>query len=57
MNLLRSFIVLLLLIPSLAFSLELSPLAQVPYTGDLDSLKKKGTVRVLVSADLGHHNV
>lgn len=57
MNLLRSFIVLLLLIPSLAFSLELSPLAQVPYTGDLDSLKKKGTVRVLVSADLGFYYI
>lgn len=57
MNLLRSLIVLLLLIPSLAFALELSPLAQVPYTGDLDSLKKKGTVRVLVSADLGFYYI
>lgn len=57
MNLLRSFILLLLFIPNLVASLELSPLAQVPYVGDLDSLKKKGTVRVLVSADLGFYYI
>ncbi|KAB2825061.1 lytic transglycosylase F [Aliivibrio finisterrensis] len=53
----RNFILFLILLPSIGFSLELSPLAQVPYTGDLDSLKKKGTVRVLVSADLGFYYI
>ncbi|MGB1320609.1 MAG: transglycosylase SLT domain-containing protein [Vibrio gallaecicus] len=36
-------------------ALELSPLSNAPYVGDLDQLKKKGTVRVLVSADLGFY--
>lgn len=36
-------------------ALELSPLSHAPYVGDLDELKKKGTVRVLVSADLGFY--
>lgn len=50
-------VLLLTLLPTLSFSLELSPLAQVPYTGDLNILKKKGTVRVLVSADLGFYYI
>ena len=54
---LHKYILLFFFFPSLVFALELSPLAQVPYTGDLDSLKKKGTVRVLVSADLGFYYI
>ncbi len=54
---LHKYILLFFFFPSIVFALELSPLAQVPYTGDLDSLKKKGTVRVLVSADLGFYYI
>ncbi len=57
MDCLRHHILILLLLPQLAFSIELSPLAQIPYTGDLDDLKKKGVVRVLVSADLGFYYI
>jgi membrane-bound lytic murein transglycosylase MltF len=57
MMFLHKYILLFFFFPSLVFALELSPLAQVPYTGDLDSLKKKGTVRVLVSADLGFYYI
>jgi membrane-bound lytic murein transglycosylase MltF len=57
MDCLRHYILILLLLPQLAFSIELSPLAQIPYTGDLDDLKKKGVVRVLVSADLGFYYI
>lgn len=53
---------LLLLIGIVLFSqfshaLELSPLSNKPYMGDLDVLKTKGTVRVLVSADLGFYYI
>lgn len=36
-------------------ALELSPLSNEPYQGDLGTLSKKGMVRVLVSADLGFY--
>ncbi|MGR5177495.1 transglycosylase SLT domain-containing protein [Vibrio parahaemolyticus] len=38
-------------------ALELSPLSNDPYTGDLDLLAKKGVIRVLVSADLGFYYI
>lgn len=40
-----------------AHSLELSPLSAKPYTGDWPVLKDKGTLRVVVSADLGFYYV
>ncbi len=57
MRFMHKCVLLLTLLPTLAFSLELSPLTQVPYIGDLNILKKKGTVRVLVSADLGFYYI
>ncbi|MDA9558141.1 lytic transglycosylase F [Vibrio sp.] len=42
---------------SSAMALELSPFQQEPYTGDLDKLKKKGVLRVLVAEDLGFYYV
>ncbi len=57
MFLLRSIIYLLILLPNIVQPLELSPLAQSPHFGDLDSLEKKGTIRVLVSADLGFYYI
>lgn len=48
---------LFLLLSPFSMALELSPMAQTPYTGDLNILKKKGTVRVLVSADLGFYYI
>ncbi|NAW58941.1 MULTISPECIES: lytic transglycosylase F [unclassified Vibrio] len=54
----REIIALLLCCLSLnGFSLELSPLRQLPYTGDLDIMRQKGVIRVLVSADLGFYYV
>lgn len=38
-------------------ALELSPLKSDPYVGDLDTLKEKKAVRILVSADLGFYYV
>ncbi|AZL86872.1 MULTISPECIES: lytic transglycosylase F [Aliivibrio] len=57
MDSLRRFIWVLLFIPQLAFSIELSPMTQTPYVGDLKVLEKKGTIRVLVSADLGFYYI
>lgn len=37
--------------------LELSPLKSEPYVGDLDTLKEKKAIRILVSADLGFYYV
>ncbi len=37
--------------------LELSPLTNQPYVGDWPVLKEKGTIRVVVSADLGFYYV
>lgn len=48
---------LLLLLSASAFALELSPLRQPPYTGDLDVIKEKNVLRVLVSADLGFYYI
>ncbi|WP_342356588.1 lytic transglycosylase F [Vibrio splendidus] len=45
------------LFSQLSYALELSPLSNEPYMGDLDVLKTKGTVRVLVSADLGFYYI
>ncbi len=38
-------------------ALELTPLSNEPYTGDLDSLVEKRVIRVLVSADLGFYYI
>lgn len=40
-----------------ATALELSPLSSKPYLGDFEDLKKKGVIRVLVSADLGFYYI
>ena len=53
---------LLLVIVFVVFSLplralELSPLSNAPYTGDLDTLSEKRVLRVLVSADLGFYYI
>lgn len=47
----------LLFVPFFSVSLELTPLDNTPYTGDLDVLSKKGILRVLVSEDLGFYYV
>ncbi|AAW87355.1 amino-acid abc transporter binding protein [Aliivibrio fischeri ES114] len=57
MDRLRRVFWVLLLLPQLAFAIELSPLTQTPYVGDLKELEKKGTIRVLVSADLGFYYI
>ncbi len=51
------FIIALGIFSPLSLALELSPLSNEPYTGDLDKLKKTGVVRVLVSADLGFYYI
>nr|WP_216611936.1 lytic transglycosylase F [Vibrio sp. RE86] len=38
-------------------ALELSPLSSKPYLGDFQDLKKRGVIRVLVSADLGFYYI
>ncbi|CAH0527030.1 Membrane-bound lytic murein transglycosylase F [Vibrio hippocampi] len=49
---------LCVLLSSLPVSaLELTPLGNTPYTGDLDTLVEKRVVRVLVSADLGFYYI
>ncbi|MEO0890858.1 MAG: transporter substrate-binding domain-containing protein, partial [Pseudomonadota bacterium] len=48
---------LLILLSTSSFALELSPLRQPPYTGDLDIIKEKNVLRVLVSADLGFYYI
>jgi membrane-bound lytic murein transglycosylase MltF len=53
---------LLLVIVFVVFSLplralELSPLSNTPYTGDLNTLSEKRVLRVLVSADLGFYYI
>ncbi|WP_221068735.1 transglycosylase SLT domain-containing protein [Vibrio alfacsensis] len=53
----KLWVSLLLLLSATAFSLELSPLRQPPYTGDLDVIKEKNVLRVLVSADLGFYYI
>ena len=51
------FIIVLGILPTIAMALELSPLSNKPYTGDLGTLKKQGVIRVLVSADLGFYYI
>lgn len=53
----RLWIITLLLLPNLAFSLGISPLIKQPYTGDIPALKKKGVIRVLVAADIGFYYI
>lgn len=53
---------LLLVVVFVVFSLplralELTPLSNTPYTGDLDTLTEKRVMRVLVSADLGFYYI
>ncbi len=38
-------------------ALELSPLKSEPYVGDLEKLKEKKAIRILVSADLGFYYI
>lgn len=47
MDSLRRFIWVLLFIPQLAFSIELSPMTQTPYVGDLKVLEKKAPLGYL----------
>ncbi len=49
--------ILLILLSASAYSLEISPLKQPPYTGDLDAIKKQKLLRVLVSSDLGFYYI
>ena len=48
-------LILMVVYVPISNALELSPLSNEPYKGDLDTLSKKGMVRVLVSADLGFY--
>ena len=48
-------LILMVVYVPISNALELSPLSNEPYQGDLDTLSKKGMVRVLVSADLGFY--
>lgn len=48
-------LILMVVYVPISNALELSPLSNEPYQGDLDALSKKGMVRVLVSADLGFY--
>ncbi|WP_370447480.1 transglycosylase SLT domain-containing protein [Vibrio ouci] len=52
-----TLIAILSLFSSSALALELSPLSSQPYVGDFEKLKKRGVVRVLVSADLGFYYI
>ena len=49
--------VMLLLLSASVCALQISPLKQPPYTGDLDVIKEKNVLRVLVSADLGFYYI
>lgn len=57
MDLLRAITFLFLFSTSNAWALELSPLHKAPYQGDLDDLKEKQVIRVLVAADLGFYYI
>lgn len=48
---------LLALLSASVYSLQISPLQQPPYTGDLDAIKEQKLLRVLVSSDLGFYYV
>ncbi|MDF5119636.1 transporter substrate-binding domain-containing protein, partial [Vibrio parahaemolyticus] len=48
---------MLLLLSASVCALQISPLKQPPYTGDLDVIKEKNVLRVLVSADLGFYYI
>ncbi|MDG2996998.1 lytic transglycosylase F [Vibrio parahaemolyticus] len=41
----------------ISVALELSPLKSEPYVGDLEKLKEKKAIRILVSADLGFYYI
>ncbi|MCG7495295.1 lytic transglycosylase F [Vibrio sp. Of7-15] len=57
MDLLRAITFILMFGSTHAWSLELSPLHKAPYLGDLDDLKEKQVLRVLVAADLGFYYI
>lgn len=57
MKALYCWTILALFFPLYAFALQLTPLENKPYYGDLDELDKKGVIRVLVSNDLGFYYV
>ncbi len=46
-----------LTLPSLTSAIELSPLSNEPYQGDLPALQQHGVIRVLVAADLGFYYI
>jgi membrane-bound lytic murein transglycosylase MltF len=49
--------VILLLFSFSLKGLELTPLSVAPYKADLETMQKKGVIRVLVSADLGFYYI
>ncbi len=51
----KRWTILLILLSTYVHSLQISPLKQPPYTGDLDVIKQQNLLRVLVSADLGFY--
>ncbi|CAM3119407.1 Solute-binding protein family 3/N-terminal domain-containing protein [Vibrio mytili] len=57
MKIFKLWTTLLILLSASASALQVSPLKQPPYTGDLDVIKEKNLLRVLVSADLGFYYV
>ncbi|MFM2587298.1 transglycosylase SLT domain-containing protein [Vibrio sp. TBV020] len=52
-----TLIAILSVFSSVGLALELSPLSSQPYVGDFSELKKRGVIRVLVSADLGFYYI
>ena len=57
MRLLKLWVISLILLSASVCALQISPLKQPPYTGDLDVIKEKNLLRVLVSADLGFYHI
>ncbi|MGY0616734.1 transglycosylase SLT domain-containing protein [Vibrio sp. FJH11] len=57
MTISKLWAVLLILLSASVYALQISPLKQPPYTGDLDVIKQKNLLRVLVSADLGFYYI
>lgn len=57
MRLSKLWAILLILLSASVCALQISPLKQPPYTGDLDVIKEKNLLRVLVSADLGFYYI
>ncbi len=57
MTISKFWAMLFFLLSASVYALEISPLKQPPYTGDLDVIKEKNVLRVLVSADLGFYYI